>query len=258
MKKDEAKLLTRCLELERLQLATEKLEDSKSSKTRQYSKQRSSSAALSKSRAQSARSARGASTKCAQDCVQVICVGDCPEKLSATPCSSCHKRTCNESCTPTPYSSHTRQHNGGNNSIEPTKPRIPRPTSCGPCSKSNPAQKLNKKQTQLGRPRSSHSTYSQAKKSTGRQTYHMQTTVQQLDISEPEFEYPDNIIRTERVRSARARRGRDTIAPHKSYHSQRRISLTANSIRPVFGVKVAPPKRRARSAKSTTSKTLNF
>ena len=253
MKKDEAKLLTRCLELERLQLATEKLEESKFSKTRQYSRQRSASTALSKTRAQSARSARGSgSTKCAQDCVQVICVGDCPEKISASPCSSCHKKTCNGSCTPTPYSGHTRQHSG-TQSIEPTKTRIPRPTSCGPCSKSNPAQKLNKKQTQLGRPRSSHSTYSQAKKSTARQTYQLHTTVQQLDINEPEFEYPDNIIRTNRVRSAKIRRGRDTIAPHKSYHSQRRVSLTANSIRPVYGVKLPSPKRRARSARSTNS-----
>lgn len=249
-------MLTRCLELEKLQLATEKLEESKSSKTRQFMRQRSASTALSRARAQSARSAKAANTtKCAQDCVQVVCVGDCPEKQS--PCSICNKRTCNESCTPTPYTNHTRQPSA-DNSIEPPKQRQPRPTSCGPCAKPNQASKINKQQTNMGRPRSSHSTFSQAKKAV-REPYGLRTSLQQLEINDIDVSgnSHNKILSlrptSSRVRSARSRRGRDTIAPHKSYHSQRRISLTANSIRPVFGANLTSAnKKRARSAKSAS------
>lgn len=248
-------MIKRCLELEKLQLATEKIEDSRSSKTKQFSRQRTSALSLSKPRAQSARmsraqSARGAraSTKCTPDCTQVACVGDCPEKASIVPCSTCNKRSCYGSCAPTPYSSHSRL---PSEAIDNSKNKPPRPTSCKSCSKeTNPSKKINTQQTQLGRPKSSHSTYSQAKKSVVRQSLELKPSNPQLDLdltmvimdrpnTAPEFG----------LRSSRCRRGRETVAPHKSYHSQRRTSLSANTIRPVYGVTLNSPKRRARSAK---------
>ena len=237
----------RCLELEKLQLATEKSEESRYSKTRQYIRQKSATSSLSKSRVQSGRSRPG-SSKCVQDCTQVVCVGDCPEKTLS--CTSCSKANCNGSCNVIPYSNHTRV---AEDSLGQTKYRLPRPKSCGSCSKdSNPAKKINQQQTQRGRPKSSHITYSHAKKSV-RQVMDLQASTQQLDVNQiPIDDRIHNRPRTApvRLKSARSRKGRDSVAPHKSYSSQRRISLTAHTVKTVFGGKLPSPARRAVSAKS--------
>ncbi|XP_067933514.1 uncharacterized protein [Watersipora subatra] len=241
--KIEAKIMMRCFELEKLQLATEKVEDSRFSKTKQYIRQRSASSALSKLRAQSAKSTRS-SSKCAQECTQVICVGDCPEK--SMPCSTCNKKSCNGICVPVSYSLHTRL---PEESLTETKYRLPRPKSCSSCSKpSNPAKKINQQHTQMGRPKSSHSTYAHAKKS-HRQVLDLRGSTQQLDVNQiPYDEKIHNRPQTSpsRLKSAKTRKGRDSVAPHKSYYSQRRMSLTANTVRPVFDNQV----KRILSAKS--------
>lgn len=226
----------RCLEFERLQLATEKVEDSRFSKTRQYIRQKSASSTLSRSRVQSAKSSK-VNSKCTADCTQVACVGDCPEKSLL--CSSCNKKSCSGCCASQQYVDYTRL--TADNNVGKTK-KATRPSSCNSCSREiSIVKKLNQRQTQLGRPKSSHYTYSQAKKSV-RQPLDLRATTQQLDFNESTLDCRPST-------APNSRRGRDSVAPHKSYYSQRRVSLTANTIRPVYGVSVLPTKYRLKSAK---------
>lgn len=242
----------RCFELEKLQFNTEKTEDGRYSKTRQYIRQKSASSGLSKARVQSAKSARPNSSKCAPDCTQSVCVGNCIGKSLA--CLRCNKKSCDGTCATAPYTIHSRLTDDG---MGQTKHRLPRPKSCGPCSKeTNPAKKVNQQQTELGRPRSSHCTYSQAKKSV-RQAMDLRASTQQLSVDQIPLDNSHNhrrpVTAPVRLKNCRYWKGRESVAPHKSYNSQRRISLTTNSVRPVFGGKLSS-KGRVGSSKSSKDK----
>jgi len=235
--RDQATCLTKCLELEKLQLACERQEEARTRNSKQFARQRVSSTALSRARAQSARSAR----RCTPDCVQVVCVGDCPEKANSEPCMICRKKTCNGSCTLTPYDAHIR------GKTEPViKARPSRPKSCNLCTKDSTTRQINASQLALGRPKSSNSTYSYTRRSQ-RQTLSIRSTNLSADLSENMSTVTIRGTRTPpRIRSARMR-GRDSVAPHKAYHSQRRISLTSNTMRPVFDQTV---RKRPKSSRS--------
>lgn len=197
------------------------------------------------------------SSQCTPDCVQVACVGDCPDKVHATSvCPKCDRKGCSGICKPTPYSNHSRLPADLDTSANvKAKARAQRPKSCSSCLRvSNPARETNAQQLSLGRPKSSHTTYSRARKSVRRTTDLRKTpTDLSANIDRDQLRTPASgcaITSPPRARSARTRRGRDSIAPHKSYNSQRRISLTTATIRPVFGVNLANGKQRAKSARS--------
>lgn len=231
---------------------TVKTEEYRGGRSKLFQKQRISSASV--LRGQNGGNKPGRmSSQCTQDCVQLACVGDCPDKMhSSLTCSKCNKKCCNGTCNSTPYSNHSRLSNDLDSkaNIKVKANRSQRPKSCSSCSMTNnPAREINARHVSLGRPKSSHFTYSRAKKSSKRAA-ELKKTLVELSVNSDQLDDNQTSLHVPRARSARVRRGRDTVAPHKSYHSQRRISLTTATIRPVFGVNPSSGRQRAKSARS--------
>ncbi|XP_064641244.1 uncharacterized protein LOC135496063 isoform X2 [Lineus longissimus] len=248
--KEEECLIDRFLELERLATKTAEWEDKRRERCRTANRRRQAESVAAKKegrlRVQSAKY-RGA--KCCSECLNQACTGDCPmKKTSAQYCVHCRQEFCNGRCVHSTYNNHSRHSPSSESDDEEKAKPKPRPRSCVPCQRKNTAKYINAHQILLGRPRSSHATYSQGRKTAVLKDdvkiddpLHVHTDlVRELDRIGLDV---DHVSRPNTAKGRKKFRGRPSVVPGKSYFSQRRDSIQKER------VKSAPARiRRVKSA----------
>lgn len=156
-------ILDRLVEMEKAQIVTKEWE---ARKLRKQSRRQQSSGSSSRSA-----SARMRDKRCCGLCLQVACVGNCPEKWLATDgrCDKCRELLCTGACQNTRYEQHMRQILGTSLGVGDKSPATfaPRPPSrgCHLCKERNNAKIINSNNLLLGRPKSCNATFSRGKAS---------------------------------------------------------------------------------------------
>jgi hypothetical protein len=251
----EATVIDRLLEIERLQVKTEELEDIRG-RGRVFRPQ--------KQKVPIGRLVRTRERQCCSDCLQAACAGDCTEKVGPSVerqgiCSKCQERNCPGTCTKRTYEAHTRSTSTEADSTSPAsdnKSDRVRPKSCGSCRKPHNASYINANLTVLGRPKSGLATFSHGQAASKQKDLRPTTPARTEDKNADELgEEFDRLDVSEGDASQRPTtpggrlRGRASHLPGKSYFSQRRYSLTED--RPAFRAKSAGLRRskRVKSAK---------
>ncbi|XP_041453861.1 uncharacterized protein LOC121407031 [Lytechinus variegatus] len=274
--KDDAILMERMIEMEKLQYETAEWESVVSSPRRrcqsalQIRKGWNADAAVPTERAHSALGKPKQSKNCCDQCLQLVCAGDCPSKIAASynSCVHCRQPYCNGACTDFGYHLHIRYARQ-----EEKKKR--RPKSCNTCRRSRtPNNAINTNNVILGRPRSGFATYSssrvqsaKAKKMTVASTdgaEHVSNRMEKLRLSARKYkensgDEDDGEVKSKKQRprtagSKRQIKGRDAMISGKSYQSQRRFSLTEDPVT-TTAASMNPKVLRVRSAHYRTHKT---
>ncbi|XP_074644125.1 uncharacterized protein LOC141900980 [Tubulanus polymorphus] len=261
---DEA-MIDRFIQLERLQTKTIEWEISKKEKARAAIRHKMALSQILKSQGRRAQSARSRDRKCCGNCLQPACTGDCPTKKAAQHiCIQCRQPYCNGRCaqSSTAYTDHTRQTPIGSDDDDVRSKPPTRPQSCNACQNRTSRGKLiNANNIIMGRPRSSHATYS----SGGRcakigKDLRPRSGIQVDDDLSKQF---DKLGVDQHSRPSTAKRtkikGRSAVIPGKAFHSQRHNSLTTTR---KIRIKSAPPRlKRARAvtkrSQSAKTETLN-
>jgi hypothetical protein len=248
--KEEEQLIDRFLELERLVTKTVEWEDRRRERCRTANRRRQAERDAAKREGKlRVQSAKYRGTKCCSECLNQACTGDCPmKKTSAQYCVHCRQEYCDGRCVHSTYNNHSRHSPSSESDEEDKLKPKPRPRSCVPCQRKNTSKYINANQILLGRPRSSHATYS-----AGRKTAVLKDGVK---IDDPLNVHADLVKELDRIgldtdqvsrpNTAKGRkkfRGRPSVVPGKSYFSQRRDSIQKDR------VKSAPARiRRVKSA----------
>ncbi|ELT88860.1 hypothetical protein CAPTEDRAFT_190672 [Capitella teleta] len=130
--------------------------------------------------------------KCTPDCVQPMCSGDCPDKhlTFSYPCDKCREKDCQGQCSRSTYASRSRS---SVTSSPPPKP-VTRHAKCISCKYKHDIDAFNSRRTN----------------------------------PKPNPSLADSSDSVMTFTASRRRSGRAAITPHKSYYSQRRLSLTGN------------------------------
>lgn len=273
--KDDAVLMERMIEMEKLQYETAEWESGMSSPRRrcqsalQIRKGWNADAAVPTERAHSALGRPKQSKNCCDQCLQLVCAGDCPTKVAASynSCVHCRQPYCNGVCTDFGYHLHIRYARQ-----EEKKKR--RPKSCHTCRRSKtPNNAINTNNVILGRPRSGFATYSSSrvqsaktKKMTVASTEgaeDVSNRMERLRLSARKYKEKsgdeddgEERSKKQRPRTAGSKRhikGRDALISGKSYQSQRRFSLTEDPVT-TTAASMNPKVLRVRSAHYRTRK----
>ncbi|XP_071497834.1 uncharacterized protein [Diadema antillarum] len=275
---DDAALMERMIEMEKLQYQTAEWESQQSSPKRRSAsalglrKGWNDTAAIPTERAHSALAKPKQSKNCCEECLQLVCAGDCPNKNAAGRglCIHCRQPYCNGVCTEFGYHLHIRHARQ-----EEKKKR--RPKSCHTCRRSKtPNNTINTNNIILGRPRSGFATYSSSRVQSARANRmtvastegaeHVSDRMEKLGLSarkyadksgdEGEDEREGKSDKKARPRTAGSRRqirGRDALIAGKSFQSQRRFSLTEEPVS-TTAASMNPRILRVRSAHYRTRK----
>ena len=210
-------ILDRLVDLERLQIETEEWEQRRLSQVNKKSKR----AATAKSGTRDKR--------CCNKCLQPACVGDCPEKnVQSTVCEMCRQTFCVSSqCKETKYEQRMRLPRDEERAQTP-KPQLPR--ACKSCQAKTNAKLINANNIILGRPKSGNVTFSRGQSAPKprdlRPTNDNSTNqdiirdFEKLGLAPTQPNRQNSAARIQRPRS------RNGMLPGKSFHSQRRDSLT--------------------------------
>lgn len=272
---EEELIMDRLIEMERFQEETSKLERKESLPSKkgpsvlEEKKGWNSVAAKPTERAHNDLDQKHKSKNCSENCLSVACAGNCSVKLEVPPkgCRHCYQNYCKGQCTEYGYHLHVRR---PRDSLQ----KRPRPKSCHSCSKSGKKvlNTMNANNVILGRPRSAFSTFSSVQMTNVKPSKMACTNesdgglvsqrLRKLQLKAPmEKEKvnstPSNGLAPRRVKSARHLTGRDALLSGKSYHSQRKNSITTESCStsaarcnsPSLRVQSAKYRRRLKSAK---------
>ena len=250
--KDDAVVMERMIEMEKLQYETAEWESGQSSPRRrvqsalQIRKGWNADAAVPTERAHSALAKPKQSKNCCDQCLQLVCAGDCPNRDAITHglCVHCRQPYCNGACTEFGYHMHVR-------SIRHEEKKKRRPKSCNTCRRSKTSSNaINTNNVILGRPRSGFATYSSSRVQSAKSrkmtvastegAEHVSRRMESLRLSARKYEdksgdedNDEDGGKRSRPRTAGGRRqvhGRDAMISGKSFQSQRRFSLTEDPV----------------------------
>lgn len=241
-------VLDRMVDLEKLQMDTEDWEHRRSAIIMNRRSKRAASAKPTRDK------------RCCNRCLQPACTGDCPEKnvSSDVVCELCRQNYCTGNCKETKYEQRMRQPRIEADDKLQSKPPLPRGSSCKSCNTKSNAKLINANNLVLGRPKSGNVTFNRGIAS-----------AKQKDLRPLRPETPNTeIIRDfeklgiEPFQSSRPNsrlqrpRSRNSLAPGKSFFSQRRDSLTdLDASSKSNSAKLS--KRKSKSAKIRRPKTAN-
>ncbi|KAK6186363.1 hypothetical protein SNE40_008411 [Patella caerulea] len=171
-------------------------------------------------------SAKSRDKRCSNSCLQLACVGDCPDKTANDICKTCLQTFCNGSCLMS-YEQHMRQPR-----TEEAPKVAPRqnPRCCSSCLKKHTAKFINANNTLLGRPRSGNATFSRGINYIKPRDLRPKsaavissTSLQQLE--DLGIEPCQSTSRPSTAMSGRPR-SRNGLLPGKSFSSNRKCSIT--------------------------------
>lgn len=263
---EEAQIIDRLVELERLQVKTEEWEDARREKLFRMARLRDAKSKIGSTMRH--QSAKLKERKCCADCLQLCCIGDCNVSgfKNHSLCRTCEDNHPPGSCSENIYTNRTRSERVSLEDDPPKQYPKPRPKSCHSCQRLTSAKLINANNIILGRPKSSNLTFTR-----GQNNARQPSKTASLTQITPEIEKellklginPQSVIKVDPplapVESERpstacstTTRGRAGLVPGKSYFSQRRTSLT-DIAKSTKRVKSAVGNRTGRSRRPKTA-----
>lgn len=167
--------------------------------------------------------------RCCPGCLQLACVGDCPDKsVQLFCCDTCKQPYCTGTCRDIKYEQRMRQSRIDIDELPPTK--VTNSRTCASCLRKNNSKFINANNVVLGRPKSCNSTYSRGQNSLkpkDMRPSRVETPVNSTLIKSLEKLGMEPYQQTKQVNSRIQRpRSRNSVFPSKSYFSQRKDSIT--------------------------------
>ncbi|ESO83052.1 hypothetical protein LOTGIDRAFT_169688 [Lottia gigantea] len=195
-------------------------------------------------------SAKSRDKQCCSSCLQVACVGDCPEKSYAK-CSMCNKVLCPGLCS-TSYDTHMRS-NVTTDDLPSQQNSPPKTRICLSCTKKNTAKLINANNKLLGRPKSSNATFSRGRNSVKPKDIRPKSAV---DYTTETFQQFDNLgldspSRPSTAVSVSSRpRSRNGLLPGKTFSSNRKASISDAKYKSACRVRNRSPRPRLNISQS--------